>query len=129
MMTHERLSVRKIREVLRLKYEAGLSNRAIARACGASNSTVGSYVKRAKEIGLEWPIPEEVGEEELYRRLFAKCSQSGETEPKVQLERPLPNWEEIHRELSRRGVTLTLLWQEYREQHPDGYGRSQFFEH
>jgi transposase len=122
-MAQERLSLRKIREVLRLKHEVHLSNRAIARACRISNSTVGEYVQRAKEVGLAWPLPDELGEEELYRKLFPE----GE-KPKIG-ERPLPNWEEVHRELSRQGVTLMLLWQEYREKHPDGYGRSQFFEH
>ena len=122
-MTQERLSLRTIREVLRLKHEVRLSNRAIARACRVSNSTVGEYVRRAKQAGLGWPLPDELGEEELYRKLFPE-----EEKPEMP-ERPMPNWEEIHRELSRQGVTLKLLWQEYREKHPDGYGRSQFCEH
>lgn len=122
-MAQERLSLRKIREVLRLKYVVGLSNRAIARACRVSNSTVGEYVKRAEQAGLAWPLPDELGEEELYRKLFPE----GE-KPKL-AERPQPDWEEVHRELARKGVTLRLLWQEYRERHPDGYGRSQFWEH
>lgn len=122
-MAQERLSLRKIREVLRLKHEVGLSNRAIARACRVSNSTVGEYVKRAEQAGLSWPLLEELGEEELYRKLFPE----GET-PKI-AERPKPDWEAVHRELARKGVTLKLLWQEYREKHPDGYGRSQFCEH
>ena len=122
-MAQERLSLRKIREVLRLKHEVGWSNRAIARACCISNSTVGEYLARAKQAKLEWPLPDELGEEELYQKLFPE----GE-KPKI-AERPMPNWEEVHRELSRRGVTLMLLWQEYREKHPDGYGRSQFCEH
>lgn len=122
-MTQERLSLRKIREVLRLKYEIGLSNRAIARACQVSNSTVGEYIARAEQAGLGWPLSEDASEEDLYQKLFP------EGEKPVISERPVPNWEEIHRELSRRGVTLTLLWQEYREKYPDGYGRTQFFEH
>ncbi len=122
-MTQERLSLRKIREILRLKYEIGLSNRAIARACQVSNSTVGEYLARAKRARLEWPLPEELGEEELIQRLFP------EGEKPELAARPVPNWEEIQRELARRGVTLQLLWQEYREQHPNGYGRSQFHEH
>jgi transposase len=121
-MTQERLSVRTIREVLRLKHEIGLSNRAIARACRISNSTVGEYITRAKQAGWSWPLPEEVSEEELYRRLFPEAEKPQGTD------RPVPNWEEIHRDLSRRGVTLRLLWQEYRAQYPDGYGRSQFQE-
>lgn len=123
-MTQERLSLRKIREVLRLKHEVGLSNRAIARACRVSNSTVGEYLARARQADLNWPLPEDLSEEALYQRLFGEkptSSQSGA--------RRAPDWEEVHRELARRGVTLMLLWQEYREKHPEGYGRTQFFEH
>ncbi len=122
-MTQERLSVRKIREVLRLKHEVGLSNRAIARACRISNSTAGEYVRRAKQAGLGWPLPEELGEEQLYRQLFPEDHRAGSPE------RPQPDWEKVHRELSRQGVTLSLLWQEYRASYPDGYGYSQFREH
>jgi transposase len=122
-VTQERLSLRKIREVLRLKQEVGLSNRAIARACCISNSTVGEYLARARQAELEWPLPTELDEEALYQKLFGE----GE-KPKI-AERPVPDWEKVHRELSRQGVTLMLLWQEYREKHPDGYGRSQFCEH
>jgi len=122
-MAQERLSVRKIREVLRLKYEVGLSNRAIARACRISNSTVGEYVVRARRAGLVWPVAEDRSEEELYRQLFP------EVEKARLVERPVPNWEEVHRELSRQGVTLLLLWQEYRARHPDGYGYTQYREH
>ena len=122
-MTQERLSLRKIREVLRLKNEVGLSNRAIARACQVSNSTVGEYAKRAEQAGLAWPLPNELSEEELYRKLFPERE-----ETKI-AERPQPDWETVHWELARKGVTLKLLWQEYRERYPDGYGRSQFCEH
>jgi transposase len=122
-MTQERLTLRKIREVLRLKWELDLSNRAIARACHISNSTVGEYVKRAKQAGLGWPLPEELGEEQLYQRLFPEDQRTGMPE------RPQPDWEKMRRELSRQGVTFLLLWQEYRASYPDGYGYSQFREH
>src|SRR5574338_151497 len=69
-MTQEKLSLRKIREILRLKHEHGLSNRAIARACSISNSTVGDDVVRARRAGLGWPLPDELREEDLYRKLF-----------------------------------------------------------
>ena len=122
-MAQERLSVRKIREILRLKHEVGLSNRAIARACRISNSTVGEYLARAEQAQVGWPLAEDLSEEALYQRLFPEVER-----PRV-VERPVPNWEEVHRELSKRGVTLRLLWREYREKHPDGYGRTQFQEH
>lgn len=122
-MSQERLTMRKIREVLRLKWEAGLSNRAIARACHISNHTVGEYVQRACRAGLRWPLPEGLSEDDLYRRLFPEAAEA--TEPA----RPLPDWSEVRRELSRRGVTLRLLWIEYHEKHPDGYGYTQFREY
>ncbi len=123
-MTQERLSLRTIREILRLKYENNLSNRAIARACRVSNSTVGDYLVRAERAGVKWPLAENCSESEMYEKLFP-----GEEKTAAISERPIPNWEEIYRELSRHGVTLMLLWREYREKHPDGYGRTQFFEH
>lgn len=68
-MPKEHLPVRTIREVLRLKNE-GFSNRAIARVCQVSNSTVGEYLEKAKQAGLSWPLPEGMEEETLYQRLF-----------------------------------------------------------
>jgi transposase len=129
-MTQERLPVRKVREILRLK-EEGFSKRAIARICKVSNSTVGEYLRRAEQAGLSWPLPDELSEEALYQRLFAECSQSGKKSTSSQsgARRRAPDWEEVHRELSKRGVSLQLLWQEYREQNPEGYGRTQFHEH
>lgn len=123
-MAQERLPVRKIREAIRLHDEAGMSNRAIARACKVSNSTVGEYLERAEKAGLSWPLPEDLSEEELYRRMFPE-----KKEKDKKTRRPEPNWEELHRELSKRGVTLTLLWKEYREKHSDGYGYTQFREY
>jgi transposase len=122
-MPQERLTLRKIREILRLKHEVGLSNRAIARACKLSNSTVGAYLRRARETGVSWPLPEELGEEALYRQLFPEAKGQAERD------RPLPDWEEVRRELSHKGVTLRLLWIEYREKYPDGYGYTQFCEY
>jgi IS30 family transposase len=92
-MTQERLSLRKIREVLRLKHEVGLSNRAIARACRVSNSTVGEYLRRAKLVDLNWPLPEDLSEEALYQRLFGEkptSSQSGARRPTGK--RCIGNW-------------------------------------
>ncbi len=85
--------MRKIREILRLKYEAGLSDRAIGGACKVSNSTVGEYLHRAKAAGLSWPLPE-MGEEELYRSLFPERGQAV-----IERHRPMPDWEEVWEEL------------------------------
>ena len=119
-MAQERLSMRKINEVLRLKWECGLSNRAIARSCSISHSTASEYVRRAKAAGLTWPLPETLDEDALFRRLFPTTLRS--TSRVI----PVPDWSQIHAELRRKGVTLRLLWVEYREAHPDGYEYSQF---
>jgi transposase len=114
--------MRKISEVLRLKWECKLSNRAIARSCAISHSTVSEYLQRAQAAGLSWPLPADLDEETLYRRLFPAPVTAA---PKTI---PLPDWAVIHTELRRKGVTLRLLWVEYREDHADGYGYSQFCE-
>lgn len=122
-MAQERLTMRKIKEVLRLKYEAKLSNRAIAGACKVSNSTVGEYLKRAENAGIRWPLGE-IGEDELYQKLFP--------ERKVvfsEHEYPMPDWKKVSDEKRKKGVTLQLLWEEYKGKHPEGYQYSQFCEH
>ena len=122
-MAQERLTVKKIKEVLRLKYEAKLSNRSIAGACKVSNSTVGEYLKRAEATGIGWPLGE-IGEEELYQKLFPE-KKAVVSERKC----PMPDWEAVQKDKRRKGVTLQLLWQEYKEKYPEGYQYSQFCEH
>ena len=122
-MSQERLSMRKLQEVLRLKWESGLSHRAIARSCGISPATVSEYIQGAYAAGLSWPLPADLTEDQLWARLFPP------TEPTRGRIIPVPGWAHLHAELRRKGVTLRLLWVEYREAHPDGYGYSQFCEH
>ena len=119
-MAQERLTMRKIAEVLRLKWECGLSNRAVARSCSISHSTVAEYLRRAQEAGLSWPLPADMGEDTLFELLFPKAP------PSSSRIIPCPDWSLIHTELRKKSVTLRLLWVEYREAHPDGYGYSQF---
>ena len=121
-MAFKRLSMRKIHRVLRLFFEAELSIRAIARSIGASPSTVGDYIRRAKAAGLAWPLPEGLDERALEARLFP-----GVTTP-ARVERAIPQWADIHAELRGKGVTLALLWQEYKTAHPEGLQYSQFCE-
>jgi len=111
--------MRAIKEILRLRWEAGLSHRAIAVSCRKGQTTVRDYLLQAEAAGLSWPLPEELDEEGLERRLFPPPPDSPHN-------RPLPDWPALHQELRRKGMTLGLLWQEYREAHPDGYGYSQF---
>lgn len=111
--------MRKIREVLRLS-AAGMSRRDIAGSVGVGKTTVYEYVMRAEVAGLAWPLGEEMDDETLEARLFPP--------PSVELaaSRPVPDWRHIHRELKRRHVTLRLLWLEWRQDHPEGWGYSQF---
>jgi len=119
-MSQERLTMRKIREVLRLKWECNLSNRAIARSCSISHSTVGEYIRRAEEAGLSCPLPDDLDEERLFEILYPKSPNPGSRVI------PCPDWSWVHAELRKKSVTLRLLWVEYREDHPTGYGYSQF---
>jgi transposase len=115
--------MRKIREVLRLKFELGLENRQIARSCRIPHSSVGNYLKRAQQAGLSWPLPPDLGDEGLERGLFPPDEQP------VGASRPLPDLAAIHEELRRhKHVTLQLLWQEYKQVHPDGYQYSHYCE-
>ena len=121
-MAFRRLSMRKIHTTVRLFFEAGLSIRAIARTLGVSPSTVGDYIRRAKVAGLSWPLPEGMDERALEARLFPGA---GVPAP---AQRAMPDWAHVHTELRRKGVTLSLLWQEYKAEHPDGIQYSQFCE-
>jgi transposase len=111
------LSVRKIREVLRLKSEARLSDRQIAAVLGSARSTVQECLKRARTAGLSWPLPE-LTDEELQERLYPRAASV--------LRYPTPDFEAIQRELATKGVTRMLLWQEYKAAHPDGCQYSAF---
>ena len=113
--------MRKIHEVLRLHHECRRFNREIARAVGASPSTVADYLRRAQLAGLAWPLAQGLTEASLERALFPPCAGS-------RVKRPEPDWAEVHRQLGRSGMTLDLLWQEYREAHPEGYQYSAFCE-
>ena len=121
-MPQTSLSMKKIEEILRLKYELGLTHRAIAKSCGVSTSTVSEYATHAKAAGLSWPLPEGMTAEELEAQLYPN------KEPYRRKKLPVPDWQFIHKELKRKGVTLSLLWMEYRQDHPQGYGYSQFCE-
>jgi transposase len=125
-MAKKTLSMRHINEILRLKHEKRLSVREIACSCGLPASTVGDYIKRAQAASLGWPLPEPLSEEELLARLMGGGADAAEAAATPS--RPTPDWAKVHQELRRKGVTLQLLWQEYRQDHPEGYGRSRFCE-
>ena len=118
-MPREHLSMRKIKEILRLKWESKLADRQVANSCGVSRSTVSEYVRRALAAGLSWPLPDELDEDALAERLFPRArARAGQP--------PLPDWPDVQRELKRKGVTRWLLWSEYKDRYPDGLQYSQY---
>jgi len=119
----ERLSMRKLKEFLRLHLEKKMSGRAIAKSVGISPSTAHGYVSRIRTAGLTWPLPPELDSEAaLARILFAEdtTAKGG---------RPLPDWAAVHLELKGKHVTKRLLWEEYKTAQPDGLLYSAFCEH
>ena len=119
-MPRPRAVMRKIREVLRLTLGEQLSQRRVKQITGVAEATQYDYVKRARAAGLAvWPLPSDVDEQELERRLFVSAG------PPVE-RRPVPQWAQVKNELRRKGVTMQLLHEEYLEQHPGGYQYSQF---
>lgn len=112
--------MRKIREILRLKFEAGLSERLIAQAASCSRSALQECLKRAAKAGIGWPLPDGLDEADLHGRLYKRQTPYAT--------KPEPGYAAIHKELSRPGVTKILLWQEYKAREPDGVQYSVFCE-
>lgn len=122
-MSQERLSMRKIKDILRLKFDSQLSNGLIAKSLGISKSSVSTYLSNAKSAGLTWDL---VKDNKLDDREISRLIYSNTGPHKDKATKPLPDCQYIHLELKKKGVTKMLLWQEYREVHPDGYGYTQF---
>jgi transposase len=114
--------MRRLREIIRLRLVAVLSQRAIAKSCGLSASTVGDYLARIQLAKLGWPLPPELDDDEVLTRLLFPA------EGHPVRNRPEPDFAAVHLELRKKHVTKLLLWQEYREAHPEGYEYSQFCE-
>jgi len=112
--------MRQVREVIRLKWAGGLRDRKIAHSLRVSRPTVAEYVRRAQAVGLSWPLPETLDEAALERLLFpaAPAQHTGTC--------LVPDWSAVQRELKRKGVTLFLLWQEYKAATPEGFQYSWF---
>jgi transposase len=123
-MSASPISMRKLNELLRLKYEAGLSQRQIAGALRLSLGVVNKYLHAVEAAGITWPLPEDLSEAQLRRRLFPP-----DASPPESHYAPV-DFAAMHQELKRKGVTKQLLWEEYAEANPDShYQRSQFFFH
>ena len=116
--------MRKLREVLRLRYELKLGYQQIGRSCSIAVSTVHKYLKRAEATGVTWPLPEDWDEARVEAALFPPPEPSAQEKPSA---RPLPDLAAIHEELQKnKHVTLQLLWEEYRQANPEGYRYSRF---
>jgi len=119
-MANRRLSMRKIKEVLRLKWGTNLSNRQIAKSCSISHSTVRDYLLRAELTGLSWPLDPKQDDAAIENLLF----------PLIKKQRSdrgqMPNMEYLYQEMKKKSVTLQLLWYEYKQDNPDGYQYSRF---
>lgn len=106
-MPAERTTMRQVREVLRLKFVGGVPTREIARRVGVAPSTVRETINRFRAAGLTWPLLEEITEAALEAKLFAATGTKRGHRSQVE-----PDWTEIHRELKRKHVTLSILWDE-----------------
>ena len=111
--------MKKISEILRLRFELKCSYQDIALSQNISKSTVYEYLQRAKVAGVSWPLPSGLTEKGLHELLYLPVKSDTSV-------RPLPDWDEVFQELRRKGVTLLLLWREYREKHSNGLGYTQF---
>jgi len=121
-MATERLSMHKIREILRHKWHLGRRHRQVAAALGISAGCVGTTVSRAQQAGLDWEQVTKLSDEALQQRLYGLRT----AEPCTA--RAAPDCPHIHAERKRPGVTLELLHAEYLAQYPDGYQYTQFCE-
>lgn len=102
--------MRKIKEILRLHHELGLTRREDGRSVSVSPNTVADVIRRAEVAHLPWPLPEDLDEAALDARLYPPTAPSS-------VRRPEPDPEQMHRELTRKGVTLQLLWRLCRVRH------------
>src|SRR3954462_9297679 len=122
-MPAERVSMRRLREVLRLKHEGGASDRAIARSLSIARSTVALTLERVAAMGLRWPLPATLTDRVLEAMLYVGHGSQQGARRKTE-----PDWAYVHHELRRPGVTLMLLWEEYRQREPGGYAYSRWCE-
>lgn len=124
MMPKERLTMRKIHEILRLNWDCKLSHRQISQSCSVSKSTVSEYVHRAKAAGLSWLLPEGMDDEKLEHLLFP----ANIGRPKGSLLDTVLDFSNIRQKLQQKGMTLALLWERYKQDNPSGYQYSHFCE-
>lgn len=120
-MATQRLSMRKIREILRLRFESKFSYHQIAESCGMGDTTVGECLARAKQSGISWPLASDLDDALLEARLYPPSDKL--------LAIVQPDYSYVHLEMRKKSVTMQLLWHEYKEAHPGGYQYTQFCHH
>jgi len=121
-MAKDRLSMRKFKEVLRLKFNHNLTNRKIAKSCAMSHATVAKYLQLAKQAGITWPLPDDIDDSQLEQRLYKNVCRATCDKP------VMPSMPYLFQELKKKHVTLQLLWYEYKQGNPAGYQYSYFCE-
>ena len=119
--------MRHVRDVTRLKL-AGMATREIARRVGTAPSTVRLTIRRFEAAGLTWPLPDDITDAVLEARLFASAG-AGSGIRRGHRRHAEPDWAAVHRELKRKHVTLSILWEEYIASEPGGYRYSRFHRH
>jgi|SRR5208337_4261864 len=120
MPAKRELTMRQLRYLLRLHHD-GVSAREIGRLLGVARSTIQDNLKRAAAAGLQGPLADDVTDEVLEQRLFGRAAIAAGQRRRVE-----PDWADLARELKRPGVTMMVLWEEYREAHREGYGYSRY---
>ncbi len=122
-MPKQRMDLRMIKDIIRLKWKSQLSHEQIAKALNVSKGVVSKYVSLAGSAGLDWDAAQALDERQLPHRLLPRANAAGRFVE--------PNWAAIHRELDRKGVTLVLLWQEYQAANAEHrtWGYTQFCAH
>ena len=120
-MARRRIKMNKIRKVIELNSKTSLSIRDIERATQLPSSTVNDYLKRFKKSEISLEQLSELSESEIYQKLFP-----GQQKKRGKIK---PDFAKINRELRKKHITRQLLWEEYKEQYPEGMGYTQFCYH
>ncbi len=122
-MPKQRLDLRMIKDIIRIKWQTELSHEQIAKALNISKGVVSKYLALADACGLDWEAAQALDERQLTARLLPRTNAAGSYVE--------PDWAAIHRELDRKGVTLMLLWQEYQAANAERrtWGYTQFWTH
>ena len=112
-MPAKRIKMRKLRDILRLRFSGGLSIREISRSTKVSVGSIQKLLTQAEALGLTWPLPETLDDGQLLRLFYPTADTR--TSPHLQI----PDWPTIHQELKRPHLTKQLLWEEYTQQYPN----------